>query len=48
MMIVIMALPVLGLALFYLFPFWTVLPFYVCLLLISGIIWYGMFAVMGS
>jgi membrane protein implicated in regulation of membrane protease activity len=48
MMIIVMALPVLGLALFYFFPFWTVLPFYICVLLISGIIYYGMFTVMGK
>jgi membrane-bound serine protease (ClpP class) len=47
MMVVIMALPVLGLGLFYLFPFRMALPIYVFLLFISGLMYYGMFTVMG-
>jgi membrane-bound serine protease (ClpP class) len=47
MMVVIMALPVLGLGLFYFLPFRTALPIYLFLLFISGLMYYGMFTVMG-
>ena len=47
MMILIMALPLLGLVLFYLLPFQMALPIYLFLLLISGLMYYGMFTVMG-
>ena len=46
-MILIMALPLLGLGLFYLFSFRMALPIYLSLLFISGLIYYGMFTVMG-
>jgi membrane-bound ClpP family serine protease len=47
MMVVIMALPLLGLGLFYFFPLRMALPIYLCLLFISGLMYYGMFTVMG-
>ena len=48
MMIVIMALPLLGLGLFYLLPFQLALSIYLCLLFLSGLMYYGMFTVMGK
>jgi membrane protein implicated in regulation of membrane protease activity len=48
MMIVIMALPVLGLIFFFFLPFWTALPLYLCCLIFSGLMYYGMFSVMGG
>jgi membrane protein implicated in regulation of membrane protease activity len=48
MMALIMALPVLGLVLFYILPFKMALPLYLLLLFISGLIYYGMFTVMGK
>jgi hypothetical protein len=47
LMIVIMALPLVGLGLFYIFPFQKALPIYLCFLFISGLMYYGMFTVMG-
>jgi membrane-bound ClpP family serine protease len=47
-MIVIMVLPLLGLGLFYFLPFWMGLPIYLFLLFISGLMYYGMFTVMGK
>jgi membrane-bound serine protease (ClpP class) len=47
MMALIMALPVLGLVLFYILPFAMALPLYLLLFFISGLIYYGMFTVMG-
>jgi membrane-bound ClpP family serine protease len=46
-MIVIMALPLLGLGLFYFLPFGMAFPLYLFLLFISGLMYYGMFTVMG-
>jgi membrane-bound serine protease (ClpP class) len=48
MMALILALPVLGLVLFYILPFKMALPLYLLLLFISGLIYYGMFTVMGK
>jgi membrane protein implicated in regulation of membrane protease activity len=48
MMVVVMALPILGLGLFYLCPFQVALPVYLLFLFISGFIYYGMFTVMGK
>ena len=48
MMIVTMALPILGLILFFALPFWTALSLYLCCLLFSGLMYYGMFSVMGG
>jgi membrane-bound ClpP family serine protease len=45
-MVVTMALPILGLPLFYFLPFSTALPTYLCLLLFSGLMYYGMFSAM--
>ena len=47
MMIVVMALPILGLVLFYFLPFRMAFPIYLFLLFISGLMYYGMFTVMG-
>jgi membrane protein implicated in regulation of membrane protease activity len=47
-MLIIMALPVLGLGLFYFLRFQVALPIYLFLLLISGVMYYGMFTVMGK
>jgi membrane-bound ClpP family serine protease len=47
-MIVIMALPFLGLIFFFFLPFWTALPLYLCCLIFSGLMYYGMFSVMGG
>ena len=47
MMVVIMALPFLGLGLFYFLPFRMALPIYLFLLFVSGLMYYGMFTVMG-
>ena len=47
MMVIIMALPFLGLGLFYFLPFRMALPIYLFLLLVSGLMYYGMFTVMG-
>ena len=47
MMALIMALPVLGIVLFYILPFPMALPLYLLLLFISGLIYYGMIKVMG-
>lgn len=47
-MLVIMALPVLGLGLFHFLPFQAALEIYLLLLIISGIMYYGMFTVMGG
>jgi membrane-bound ClpP family serine protease len=46
-MVIMMALPILGLPLFYFLPFSTALPTYVCLLFLSGLMYYGMFSAMG-
>ena len=46
-MLIIMAVPFLGLGLFYFFPFGMALPLYLFLLFISGLMYYGMFTVMG-
>jgi membrane-bound ClpP family serine protease len=48
MMIITMALPILGLVFFFFLPFWTALPIYLCCLLLSGLMYYGMFSVMGG
>jgi membrane-bound ClpP family serine protease len=47
MMVIIMALPFLGLGLFYFLPFRMALPIYLFLLFVSGLMYYGMFTVMG-
>jgi membrane protein implicated in regulation of membrane protease activity len=47
-MIIIMALPILGLIFFFFLPFWTALPLYICCLIFSGLMYYGMFSVMGG
>ncbi len=47
-MIVIMALPILGLIFFFFLSFWTALPLYLCCLILSGLMYYGMFSVMGG
>jgi membrane protein implicated in regulation of membrane protease activity len=47
-MVITMALPFLGVALFFFLPFWTALPVYLCLLLLSGLMYYGMFSAMGG
>ena len=47
MMIVMMALPLLGLGLFYFLPFQLALSIYLFLLFLSGLMYYGMFTVMG-
>jgi membrane-bound ClpP family serine protease len=47
MMVVIMALPILGLGLFYILPFRMALPIYLFLLFVSGLMYYGMLRVMG-
>ncbi len=46
MMVITMALPVLGLLFFFFLTFWTALPIYLCCLLFSGLMYYGMFSVM--
>jgi membrane protein implicated in regulation of membrane protease activity len=48
MMIITMALPILGLLFFFFLPFWTALPIYLGCLLFSGLMYYGMFSVMGG
>jgi membrane protein implicated in regulation of membrane protease activity len=45
-MVITMALPILGLPLFYFLPFSAALPTYLCLLLLSGLMYYGMFSAM--
>jgi membrane-bound ClpP family serine protease len=45
-MVVTMALPILGLPLFFFLPFSSALPTYLCLLLLSGLMYYGMFSAM--
>ena len=47
MMIVMMALPILGLLLFYWFSFRIALPLYLFLFFVSALMYYGMFTVMG-
>ncbi len=47
-MIVIMALPILGLTFFFFLPFWQALPAYLCCLILSALMYYGMFSVMGK
>jgi membrane protein implicated in regulation of membrane protease activity len=47
MMIITMALPILGLIFFFFLPFGTALPLYLCCLILSGLMYYGMFSVMG-
>jgi membrane-bound ClpP family serine protease len=47
-MIITMALPILGLLFFFFLPFWTALPVYLCCLLFAGLMYYGMFSVMGG
>ena len=46
-MIVIMALPILGLLLFYWLPIRMALPLYLFLFFVSALMYYGMFTVMG-
>jgi membrane protein implicated in regulation of membrane protease activity len=41
-----MALPILGIGLFLYLSFWTALPVYLCLILFSGLVYYGMFSEM--
>ncbi len=48
MMVITMALPILGLLFLFFLPFWTALPIYLCCLLLSGLMYYGMFTVMGG
>ena len=48
MMVIMMALPILGLALFYFLPFWIALPIYFCFLLLSGLMYFGMFSAMNK
>jgi len=43
-MLIAMALPILGIGLFFYLPFWTALPSYICLVIFSGLVYYGMFA----
>ena len=43
-MVIAMALPILGIGLFFYLPFWTALPSYICLAIFSGLVYYGMFA----
>jgi membrane-bound serine protease (ClpP class) len=45
-MVVTMALPILGLPLFYFLPFSAALPAYLCLLILSGLMYYGMLSAM--
>jgi membrane-bound ClpP family serine protease len=47
-MIFTMALPSLGLIFFFFLPFWAALPVYLCCLIFSGLMYYGMFSVMGG
>jgi membrane protein implicated in regulation of membrane protease activity len=47
-MVITMALPILGLIFFFFLPFWTALPLYLCCLIFSGLMYYGMFSVMGG
>jgi membrane-bound serine protease (ClpP class) len=47
-MVITMALPILGLPLFYFLSFSAALPAYLCLLVLSGLMYYGMFSVMGK
>jgi membrane-bound ClpP family serine protease len=47
-MIITMALPILGLIFFFFLPFWAALPLYLCCLILSGLMYYGMFSVMGG
>jgi membrane protein implicated in regulation of membrane protease activity len=44
LMLVVMALPILGITLFFFLPFWTALPMYICLFLFSALVYYGMFS----
>jgi membrane protein implicated in regulation of membrane protease activity len=46
-MLIAMVLPILGVSLFYLFPFEEAFPIYLVLILFSAMIYYGMFSVMG-
>jgi membrane protein implicated in regulation of membrane protease activity len=46
-MLIAMVLPILGVALFYLFPFEEAFPMYLACILISAPIYYGMLSVMG-
>jgi len=46
-MIVMMALPILGLLLFYWLPIRMALPLYLFLFFVSALMYYGMFTVMG-
>jgi membrane-bound ClpP family serine protease len=46
-MVVFMALPILGFGFFYILPSRIATPIYLCLLVISGFMYYGMFTVMG-
>jgi membrane protein implicated in regulation of membrane protease activity len=41
-MFLAMALPLLGIGFFYLLPFWSAAPIYICLLLFSALVYYGM------
>jgi membrane-bound ClpP family serine protease len=43
---IILALPVLGLALFYFFPFWTALPLYGVVLALSSLIYFKIMSAM--
>jgi membrane protein implicated in regulation of membrane protease activity len=43
-MLIAMALPILGIGLFFYLPFWTAFPIYIALIIFSGLVYYGMFA----
>jgi membrane protein implicated in regulation of membrane protease activity len=45
-MLIAMALPILGIGLFFYLPFWAALPIYLCLFIFPGLVYYGMFSAM--
>ncbi len=47
-MVITMALPILGLILFFVLPFPAALTLYFCCLILSGLMYYGMFSAMGG
>jgi membrane-bound ClpP family serine protease len=47
-MLIVMALPIFGLFLFFVLPFWTAFPVYLGLILLAGLVYYGMYSAMGG
>ena len=47
-MLIVMALPILGIGLFFILPFWTAFPIYLCISLFAALVYYGMFKGMGG